>query len=1044
MEKETIFTKEDAKKLNILDVAYSLNMTMIKTSRNEYYWQEHDSFKINIDKNKFNWYSRDISGDTIKMVQIIKEVSFKEALEFLETGEFKQTEIKETKKEPFIYKLKNYEIDFEEGRKYLKENRGLSDDTINFFLETGNLALVNKKSKDGYEEKVIVFKYLDEEKNIIGASMQGITPNKERYKGKGYLKQIIYGTEGNAGFNVNIGEKVDRLIFFEAPIDMMSYYELHKEKLNNVKLISMEGLKEIVVARYFTEHILTEAKNKENIDLAKANTYLDFIIKETTYFDEEKNHNTITMAVDNDKAGKEFIEKLKQKGIKLVDDLPGEEKGKDKVDWNDILKNKKGVYKEMNIVDRIKNIVNIKNKEEREQEESIQSIQSIQTDTMDTISAEQNIALEKDKKNNLEETRQNKNVEGTIGDLVDRSQQATPLPEVERPQLLNDLSPNQTQPQPLLYFNISSPNVSMNKRNYHVIRSNELRKLNRYAIQIQQVAKWYLNNLADTKVNYLYKDNTEINNITVEFRKEHFMHLTGIFPIREGQTAEQTLIDFANGNGNFENIMLANSGATFDKLRVLPELEQILETNAFYFNDLTDIDKFNRLDLSKAIQTEDKDLLLLLRQEEQNLIPASVMKITNNLKVELDKIEEKAILGIYREKDGKLEQISINEKYVKDNGKEMLDILVNNKLEEEVSKVSNIKSEMKNILFSENIKEIQKETKEKTVQDYIKENDIKGLNEYLKNGIKEYTNSENYKKYLQTMSKFTTYSKRNIDLIHKQKSNATLVASYLDWKTKFSRQVKKGEKGIVIYRPYVVDIKDENGNIMLDEKGSPKQETKFTKTTVFDVSQTEGKELPQPIYEINKEVDGYLNLYKAIKEYGLENNIEIKFTENLQRKIKGAYIPDINTILVKKGLSQGHTIKTIFHELAHAKLHKNSEAKFLDKQYNLQELEAESIAFIVSNHYGLDRKEYSFGYLHSYIEDTKDYKDLEEILENIHKYSKEITSKIDNKLEKIKYNTQTLENKIERMKQEKYQKQTQEKEVQSEKKNTLHHIQQKM
>ncbi len=94
--------------------------------------------------------------------------------------------------------------------------------------------------------------------------MQGITPNKERYKGKGYLKQIIYRTEGNAVFNVNIGNKVDKLIFFEAPIDMMSYYELHKEKLNNVKLISMEGLKEIVVSRYFTEYILKRAENKEN------------------------------------------------------------------------------------------------------------------------------------------------------------------------------------------------------------------------------------------------------------------------------------------------------------------------------------------------------------------------------------------------------------------------------------------------------------------------------------------------------------------------------------------------------------------------------------------------------------------------------------------------------------------------------------------------------------------------------------------------------------------------------------------------------------
>ena len=250
---------------------------------------------------------------------------------------------------------------------------------------------------------------------------------------------------------------------------------------------------------------------------------------------------------------------------------------------------------------------------------------------------------------------------------------------MERPQLLNDLSPNQTQPQPL----ISSPNVSMNKRNYHVIRSNELRKLNRYAIQIQQVAKWYLNNLADTKINYFYKDNEEIKNITVEFRKEHFMHLTGIFPIREGQTAEQTLIDFANGNGEFENILISDKGSTFQKLQVLPELESILDANAFYFDNLLDVERFNKLNLSNAIKSDEKDLLLLLKETEENLVPASLMKVTNTINLELKNIEEKAILGIYREKNGKIEQISVNDKYIKDDGKEMMDILVNIKNKEE-------------------------------------------------------------------------------------------------------------------------------------------------------------------------------------------------------------------------------------------------------------------------------------------------------------------------------------------------------------------------
>ncbi|HEM3180873.1 TPA: hypothetical protein U0897_002239, partial [Streptococcus suis 92-4172] len=111
----------------------------------------------------------------------------------------------------------------------------------------------------------------------------------------------------------------------------------------------------------------------------------------------------------------------------------------------------------------------------------------------------------------------------------------------------------------------------------------DIAKLNRYAPSIQQTAQWYLDTIADSHVIYLYKDGGSISSLAVQFDRDKFMHLTGIFPYREHQTATQTLEDFANGKGNFDSILIANKGAAFDKIKVLPELEAIIQSDSFYF-----------------------------------------------------------------------------------------------------------------------------------------------------------------------------------------------------------------------------------------------------------------------------------------------------------------------------------------------------------------------------------------------------------------------------------------------------------------------------
>lgn len=272
-------------------------------------------------------------------------------------------------------------------------------------------------------------------------------------------------------------------------------------------------------------------------------------------------------------------------------------------------------------------------------------------------------------------SKQSKKGEIKLGDFPDK-QEAAPLPETINLLPLNDLSPSQTRSQPLLHFTISVNKLSIHRNYYHPISSKELAKLNRYAHSVQQVAQWYLSTIADSHIIYLYQDENSMNCLKVSFGKDKFMHLTGIYPYKVGQTAEKTLLDFANGRGHFSNILIANKGATFDKLKVLPELSAIVEASAFYFGDLSDVPKLKRLDMCKAICSLDKDVVLAMRTIDGVTFPASLMKLRDKLNTQFIHSQAgQVILGVYRERNGLLEQISINQKYIKDNGKELMTLL---------------------------------------------------------------------------------------------------------------------------------------------------------------------------------------------------------------------------------------------------------------------------------------------------------------------------------------------------------------------------------
>ena len=1504
-----VLSKEEAKRLSIISVAEQLGMELKRTGSHSYNWVEHDSFVIDTKKNEFYWNSRTEFGDVIQLVQTIRGVSYKEAMHFLETGEFKEVDVEAqtASKEPFSYHLERYERqDFSASRSYLKAQRGLSDDTINFFISQGSIAEAIRKKGD-YFEPVIVFKYKDNTGFLAGASLQGIVENREHYPERGRLKQIMRNSDGQLGFSIDIGNP-KRLVFAEAPIDLMSYYELHKDRLQDVRLVAMDGVKEGIISRRFME-LYAEINDKSyqvNQNTGKA---LEVVTRTTNYFKDGQHQDMITLAVDNDMAGHKFITSLQEKGIPVQIAIPPIlHRDQEKEDWNDFLKRENEAPKELAHVyiadekswhyqgffekelalakaqelttqdvkafvsdvqltkeevrqkyqtiinqergrkdsmsesyengtkyeaedvpsspkkddgfviqpetqaiidsgevkqwaehpniyfvkglrrvalelteegkfeqssqylpktEEEKEVVNKLLSKQKKQDEVVleddqNSVLNIDTSNLspedaewlkqnwhnisfsvepkkqmvidadktvtyekpsdpvgDTYEAQEEIqsiekALEKSQEQNVNsEYQKNERTNGSQGSLQPKAEGSpTPVPEVGT--FERSVTSRPTLSSHLLHFSINEEFQSSNDGHYHSISSNELAKLNRpiRSQTIQNAAQYYLDELANSKIYYVTPDKT----VQVNFEEKHFMHLTGIKPLAPEQTPEKTLHDFAEGNGHFDNILLANNDVAFDKINVLSDLSVATESTSFYFDDLTNLRRYNgRFD--SLIKSDDKDIILLFKElEEENYIPVSVFQSRARLVKELETVDKTPILAVFRERDGRIEQLSINEDYIKDGGKELQSIIENGLFEaiqlneidknnynvrlqwsekrpdgpqlyfKETELISyqdfarelykanqsfyplhqeglkqatgghpeayisptkiqfsiyapdgeliqdgiryNIGEEIKPIAHKERlgtremrehpelmkidgalfnqyhlerlvseldisqfsyaledtpyvdqllsqlpygdlknspigftdssydsrlgfisfdgmdsvevenlsawfeklgvrdspqeqvalVEKWQKEIKElsekveqaivnirdefektqvknspntldnpyekiyqynrkderdrdldgdgisnsdemlqgtdpyndasnlhkkqedrerrtdveaetgaiitdaiaansseQTISQLVANKDTKALAEHLKEGMKNYLDSEQFKSFLDTMSKFHNYSLNNIHLLKMQNPNVSRVASFNKWKADFDRTVKKGSKALKIWVPYQVKTKiSANQNELSFSPSENEMEekevtvTRFKLGNVFDVSQTEGKELPKAINELTGSVKDYEDLYRAAKAVSMDNQVSISFEEIKREGANGYYSPNENRIVISKGLKgQEQILKTIFHEMAHSDLHRGSNAQYGDDQYRKQELQAESVAYVVANHFGFDTSSYSFGYLAIWAKDKNGFEDMVEQLQVVQKEAKSLIDRMDAKLELVKNKTVT-------------------------------------
>ena len=292
---------------------------------------------------------------------------------------------------------------------------------------------------------------------------------------------------------------------------------------------------------------------------------------------------------------------------------------------------------------------------------------------------------------------------------------------------------------------------------------------------------------------------------------------------------------------------------------------------------------------------------------------------------------------------------------------------------------------------------------------------LKEITDRLEQGITELFDSERYREYLRVMSKFHNYSFNNTLLIAMQKPDTSLVAGFSAWKNNFGRNVIKGQKGIKIIAPSPYKVKQEMKKIdphtqqpIIGKDGKPVTEEKeitipaYKVVSVFDVSQTEGRELPDiAVNELTGDVERYRDFFAALEK---TSPVPIGF-EQIPGSSHGYYHLEDKRIAIDEGMSEIQTLKTAIHEIAHAKLHdidlnapENEQQPRIDRR--TREVEAESVAYTVCQHYGLDTSDYSFGYVAGWSS-GRELSELKSSLETIRSAAAEIINSIDETLAEL-------------------------------------------
>ena len=294
-----------------------------------------------------------------------------------------------------------------------------------------------------------------------------------------------------------------------------------------------------------------------------------------------------------------------------------------------------------------------------------------------------------------------------------------------------------------------------------------------------------------------------------------------------------------------------------------------------------------------------------------------------------------------------------------------------------------------------------------------REEKMSAIQKKLEDGVRAIFTSEKYQEYISAMSKFPRYSINNCILIASQLPEASLVCGFRKWQTEFNRTVNKGEHGIMILAPIkgktevVEEVFDENNKAVVDENGNQKTEKvtreyqTFRPVYVFDVSQTSGDPLPTLASELNETVDSFEEMKGVLISI---SPVPVSF-ETINGGANGYYSPTAGKIVIDERLPQLQMLKTMVHEIAHATLGHGSKEDKWDRQ--TKEVQAESVAYWVTQMIGLDTSDYSFGYISGWSKD-KEVSELKESLDVIKQTADKLSSSIEEKIRELRKERESL------------------------------------
>jgi len=957
---QRVEAQQKAEAKNIVDVAQSLGMDLVKNGRN-YTWADHDSFVLNTKKNLFYWNSRQKGGGAIQLVQLINECSYSEAINYLsgiEVGKFDA--VKSKPATTFHYYMKEHK-NMNVTVDYLTKERKLSLETANHFIDAGVMVQSTYKDKrSGETEPTIVFKHYAPDGKIKSVSLDGIWRNKERHGKRERLKR----TWGNGmyGLTMRVGEPPTKdtmtkenplkIIAFEAPIDLMSYYELKKETMGNAILLCMNGFAKGAISTLLANELASPVSEEE---------------KETVLDELEKGRNKtnlvkIVLAVDNDKAGRRFVEEnFTQNWCEITTDLPPLKEGQEKSDWNDVLKESKKIHAQ----------------------EKGEEIPMEQTKTNETTIPIQPMDYMKDFQEALEQS------------ITKMEVNDQPTHYITEPELASILEAQFSKIETLLSnFQASTELVATPtkeageqlkegvEQTVAAVTADTKRSLSSVLAESKQVAitnmKDHANQLRLTIKNgfnqRILSMNAKIRRLVETIERKFALEPTQTNdapisekePTPEPEQEEQT------------EVVVSPSPLIRDvqTLIQLKETNQQLLTNiqeAIQKDPLADVHSF-QLELK-----ENQESIAAVEQKIHEHTP-SVSETEEEKTSEIDQlsalVKEKADLESAREavvrtpeflrKEGSLDAFNQVDQQLN---------VVNQKIEaieqgtfpkQEAETKETEAPDLFDAVAATSVKQVvEGTTKEQTPKK--NEQPVKEVDKKV-SSMEPYYDSTTIQTYLKSAVNFHDYSDKNQQLILEQDPQATQVANAKKWET-LGYTLRDDAQSINIYQPVFVE-------------GQKKPE--YQLSPVYDVRQTTEGRLKTPLTYDLETREAFTSVYESLKEVSKATVVVAPLKDGTSE-----YQADTNTIVINEGLGRQGTMQAYLHEaVTQAQTSKQSEPL-------LQQFEKQAVEYMVATHIGIESTTPDFSIINQLKDSGIPLKEFSDSVKNSTATAKSMIQKMD-------------------------------------------------